>query len=76
MALELVGQSLDTYFFVMSKRKLFSCNRTELLNFKVILPSSEYFISGLRLTSGGLISSVDKPTDFHEVTSVNHSYAV
>ena len=57
------------YLSLFKFKQSFSWIEIELLDFKPILPSLEYFTSVLRVVSVSLISCVDKPTDFYEVTN-------
>lgn len=50
--------------------KNYFCITTQLLNFKVILPTSKYFTPGCRETWNGLIFSVDRPTDFPAIALI------
>ena len=61
------------YLLFFEFKKKFSWIKIELLDFKPILPSLEYFTSVLRVLSGSLISPVDKPTDFYEVTNITRA---
>ena len=56
------------YIFIY--KKTFYCVRTKFLDFKITLISSNSFISGLTATPRCLVSSADKPTDFHKITLV------
>lgn len=50
--------------------KNYFCITKQLLNFRVILPTSKYFTPGRRETWNGLIFSVDRPTDFPAITLI------
>lgn len=56
------------YIFIY--KNIFSCVRTKVLDFEITLISSNSFISGLTATPHCLVSSSDKPTDFHKITLV------
>lgn len=56
--------------YIFLYKKTFSCVRTKILDFKITLISSNSFISGLTATSRCLVSSSDKPTDFHKITLI------
>lgn len=57
------------YLSLFKFKQSFFWIEIELLDFKPILPSLEYFNSVLRVVSVSLISCVDKPTDFYDVTN-------
>ena len=66
---ELCGQVFNLYTMYKFKIKLLNnkekrfCTKTELLNFKIILPLAKLDMVGSRSVSNGLVSSDDIPVD-------------